>query len=140
MGKNRSTIANSVRLLRLPEFGLEALREGRITAGHARALLALKDEEDVRSALAQVIAKELSVRATERMVTDMTRPSAPLRAKRERAHNRALDFATKLLRNSLQTGVAIKAPPKKGRPGKIVIDYADDEDLQRLLELMRKDR
>ena len=140
VGKNRSTIANAVRLLRLPDFGLEALREGRISAGHARALLALRDEEDLRRALAQVIAKELSVRATERLVSEMTRPSAPARAKRVREKNRAMEFATKLLRNSLQTGVSIKPPTRKGSVSKIVVEYADDEDLQRLIELMRADQ
>ncbi|MEZ4322969.1 MAG: ParB/RepB/Spo0J family partition protein [Myxococcota bacterium] len=131
VGKQRSTVANAVRLLKLPDFALSALRDARITAGHARALLALDDEEILRRVLAKVIAQQLSVRQTERLIADQNRAPARARVRSQRT----LDYATKLLRDSLHTSVAIQ-PRKKGG-GRIVIDYADAEDLERLIHRLR---
>ena len=123
-----------MRLLKLPEFGLKALREGRISAGHARAMLPL-EEPDMRRLLAKIIAQQLSVRQTERLVTEMTR-TVVTRARATRERKQTMDYATKLLRDSLRTSVEIK-PLKKGG-GRIVIDYADAEDLERLIHRLRE--
>lgn len=135
VGKNRSTVANAVRLLKLPDFGQQALREGRISAGHARAMLPL-DDNDLRRVLAKVIAQGLSVRQTERLVSDLTR-TVVARAKQAKNRAKTLDYATRLLRDSLRTSVEIK-PLKKGG-GRILIDYADAEDLERLIQQLRAD-
>jgi ParB family chromosome partitioning protein len=136
VGKDRSTVANLIRLLRLPEFVLVALRDGRITAGHARALLPLTDAEDLRRLLARILAQGLSVRAVERMVAELVRVPSVVSAER-RAKERTMDYAVKLLEEALHTSVAIK--PRKRGGGRIVIDYADGEDLERLIGQLRKD-
>ncbi|MCA9572607.1 MAG: ParB/RepB/Spo0J family partition protein [Myxococcales bacterium] len=136
VGRQRPTIANALRLLKLPEFALLALRDGRITAGHARALLPLDDETAVKTVLAKVIAQGLSVRATERMVRDLTRAPVP-RTGDDGENRRAMDYATRLLRDALRTSVAIL--PKKKGGGRIVIDYADAEDLERLIHRLRQE-
>lgn len=137
-GKDRSTVANTLRLLKLPEFVLGALREGRISAGHARALLPLSDNEELRRALAKVIAQQLSVRATERMVQQLTRIDPVVRSTERMRRERTMEYATGLLEKALHTSVRIK-PLKRGG-GRISIDYADSEDLERLITLLRGDR
>lgn len=134
LGRDRSTVANAIRLLKAPDFVLQAVRDGRITAGHARALLPLEDVDELRQTLARVIAQQLSVRATERLVGELTRVQV-VRQQERRSRQRAFDYATKLLEDSLHTSVRIK-PLKKGG-GTIVIDYADNEDLERLIGKLR---
>jgi ParB family chromosome partitioning protein len=133
VGKQRSTVANAMRLLKLPDYALEALRDGRISAGHARALLGLDDDDALRQVLTRIVAEGLSVRATERLVSAARRE--PVRA-RDRSQ-RTLDYATKLLRDALRTSVAIK--PRKRGGGRIVIDYADAEDLERLIHRLKSE-
>jgi ParB family chromosome partitioning protein len=137
VGKNRTTIANSLRLLRLPEFALTALQAGRISAGHARALVPLADTpDDLRTLLARVLAQQLSVRATEKLVAQVSATPRPVRnATRARREN-TFDYATRILTESLQTGVAIR-PLKKGG-GRIIVDYSDAEELERLITHMRR--
>lgn len=134
VGKQRPTVANAIRLLRLPDYALQALRDGRISAGHARALLALADDELLRRVLGRVIAQGLSVRATERLVAEHTRQ--PIAKARDANQKRTLDYATRLLREALHTSVEIKPRQKGG--GRIVIDYADAEDLERLIGKLRE--
>ena len=136
VGKDRSTVANAIRLLKLPDFVLDALRDGRVTQGHARALLPLGDVEEVRRTLAKVIAQGMSVRATERLVSSLIKVRT-VRGRTDRSRQRTLEYATKLLEDSLRTSVAIK-PRRKGG-GRIVIDYADSEELERLITTLRED-
>ncbi len=136
VGKDRSTVANLVRLLRLPDFVLAAVRDRRISAGHARALLPLTDPEELRRVLARVVAQGLSVRAVERLVAEMVRVPTVLTAER-RARERTMDYAVKLLEEALHTSVAIRSRKRGG--GRIVIDYADGEDLERLITHLRSE-
>jgi len=137
VSKDRSTIANLVRLLRLPDFVLDTLREGRISAGHARALLPLTDEDELRRTLSKVLAHGLSVRATERLVSELVKVPSVVKTHQRRQRERTMEYAVKLLQESLHTSVDIK-PKKKG--GTIVIDYADAEDLERLIGILRETR
>lgn len=134
VGKDRSTVANAVRLLRLPEFVLLAMRDGRISAGHARAMLPLTEEDELRRVLSKVVAQGLNVRQTERLVAGLVKLPAAVSADRRR-RERTLEYAEKLLRDRLHTSVAIKSLKKGG--GRIQIDYADAEDLERLIGLLR---
>lgn len=135
VGKERPTIANALRLLRLPEFVLEAMRGKRISAGHARALVPLVSAEDSRRVLARIVAQDLSVRATEAAVArvvkgeDDAEDPPPVRATHE--------YATKLLSEALHTSVVVRA--KRDGSGSIVIDFADAEDLDRLIRAIRDD-
>lgn len=134
VGKRRTTITNALRLLKLPEIGLAALREGRIDAGHARALLPLADRErELGRLIARIEADGLSVRAVEAAVA--RRVEGPGSKPKSNKNNKALNYATEVLVKSLHTSVAIR-PLKKGG-GRIVIDYADREELDRLVEQLR---
>jgi ParB family chromosome partitioning protein len=135
VGRRRPTIANALRLLKLPDYALQALRDGRLTAGHARALLPLADDPALKGLIGKILAQGLSVRNTEQIVKDLTRTRKP-RTGDDGENKRTLDYATRLLRDALRTSVAIK-PRKKGG-GRIVIDYADGEDLERLIHRLRE--
>ena len=137
VSKDRSTVANLVRLLRLPDFVIDTLREGRISAGHARALLPLTDEDELRRVLSKVLAHGLNVRATERLVAELVKVPSVVKTHQRRQRERTMEYAVKLLEESLHTSVDIK-PKKKG--GTIVIDYADAEDLERLIGMLRESR
>jgi len=134
VGKNRATVANALRLLKLPDNVLGAVRDRTISAGHARTLLPLLELGNLRTALAKVIAGGLSVRATERLVNQMLRPQGVHHLDKAR-HDKTYGYATETLTKSLHTSVAIK-PRKKGG-GRIVIDYADREDLDRLIQQLK---
>ncbi len=128
VGKDRATVANAVRLLRLPGAVKQLLTERRLEAGHARALLALERAEDQLS-LAQLAARRaLSVREVERRVA---RLRAPRRAHGRRdANTRA---AEEKLRAALGTRVAIT---RRGRGGTLRLAFASEAELQRLYELL----
>jgi ParB family chromosome partitioning protein len=135
VGKDRATVANAIRLLKLPPAALAALREGRITAGHARALLPLADDpQELVRLMTLVVARGWNVRLTERAVAARLRMPRASNA-RERQRARTLDYVRKLLEESLHTSVAIR--PRSRGGGRIVIDYADGEDLERLIATMR---
>jgi ParB family chromosome partitioning protein len=132
VGKDRTTVANSVRLLKLPDFAMGALRQGEITSGHAKALLSLSDEVKIRKALHKILDEGLSVRATERLVQGMLKP------KRSRARlSPVYRHATALLTQAMGTKVAIE-PRARGNRGRIVIDYYSSEDLTRLVDWLAR--
>jgi len=134
-GKDRATIANSVRLLRLEEPIQELLEEGRLSAGHGRALLAVDDAKE-RLDLARRIARGgMTVRQLERHVARAGR------AKPERPAI-AIDPNTKWALEELQRKFGTKItihPLRAGRPGQLVFEYYDAADLTRLYaQLMRE--
>jgi ParB family chromosome partitioning protein len=130
VAKDRATVANALRLLKLPPEGLRALRERSISAGHARALLAVEEPEAFKVALATVIARELSVRATEQLVRSLKK--APAASKKpDRGLTRLGDQLTRTL------GSRVQLKPRAGGGGRILIDYADAEELERLVGKFR---
>ncbi len=135
VGKKRATVANLLRLLKLPEFVLDAVRGGRLSAGHARALLPVTDPQELRKLVAMVIARHWSVRRTEREVAALTRTPAPVRTTARDRRDRAYAYATQLLTDALHTSVQIRPLQRGG--GRIVIDYSDAEDLERLIAHLR---
>lgn len=135
VGKDRATVANAIRLLRLPEFALEALRSEHISAGHARALLPLVGVPDVlRQTLREVVSKSLSVRATERLVRQRRPDAAPDLRSPTPAPSAAHDRVAQEIAQALQAEVKV-TPGRKG--GRITIRYGSDEDLDRLLGAFR---
>jgi ParB family chromosome partitioning protein len=138
VGKDRTTISNAIRLLRLPEFVLDALQAGRISAGHARAMLPLADENQQRLVLAKIEARGLSVRQTESLVkgldlsTDL--PNEPTEPSKKIS---AFEYAETVLREALHTSVAIKAGARG--TGQIIIKYSNAEDLERLISLLQRE-
>ncbi|MGI6508926.1 MAG: ParB/RepB/Spo0J family partition protein [Saccharofermentanales bacterium] len=136
IGRSRSAVTNTLRLLNLPENIRDMVRRGELSSGHARALLALSDASAQSDAAGVVLAKQLSVRDTERLVKEINAPPAPpvQRAPvddRTDLHVRAVE---EQLRRSLGTKVTIK-DTKAGR-GSIVIRYHSADELERLLELL----
>ena len=134
-GKDRATIANSVRLLRLEQPIQVLLEEGRLSAGHGRALLAVADSKD-RLELARRIARGgMTVRQVERYATRAarTKPETP-----PAALDPNTKWAIEELERKFGTKIAIH-PLRPGRPGQLVFEYYDARDLTRLYDqLMRE--
>ena len=131
-GKDRTTIANSLRLLRLEQPIQELIEEGRLTPGHARPLLSMIDGDE-RIALARKIARTgITVRQVERMLARSGRPrSAPASVQVDPNTKAALED----LQRQYATRVHIK-PAFSGRPGELSFEYYDNTDLMRLYELL----
>src|SRR6266436_5118801 len=129
VGRDRSSIANCLRLLKLPEPVQKDLRAGRLTMGHARALLSLTSPADQLKLREEILAHSWSVRATEEGV-QRKRRSAPRRLGRRSADLAALEDS---LRQALATRVRLVGNERAGR---IEITYTSAEDLERLTELI----
>ncbi len=129
LGKDRSTVANLIRLLDLPEAARTALDNRTITAGHARALLPLKDEKQLGAVLTDVVRRQLSVRQTEalvrRLLTKKTRAGA--------VHDEALRNIEETMQKLLATRVNIRGRVNRGV---IEISYFNQEDLLRILGIL----
>jgi len=131
VGKDRSSVANYLRLLRLPEEVRGDVGSGTLSMGHARALLGLSDPAAQRHAAREVIARSLSVRETEALVKKLAAPPGsrpPAGARPTDVHTRA---AEDRLRFALGTKVRIV---RRGVGGTIEIDFASESELNRLYE------
>jgi ParB family chromosome partitioning protein len=129
-GKDRTTIANAVRLLKLEEPILELLEAGRLTSGHGRALLAI-DDPRMRLSLAQRIARTgMTVRQVERLATRGPRPRAAGVTHQPDPNTKA---ALEDLQREYGTRVMIQ-PRRSGKPGQLIFEYYDDSDLTRLYD------
>jgi len=135
IGKDRATVANAVRLLKLPQEIKAYLADESISSGHARTLLGLDNPAEQKMACAKVIKRSLSVRETERLVKRLNAQ----RSKRDvdvmppREEELNLEFLEETLRKFLGTKVRI---PKRGRKGKIEIEFYSEEDLERIVEII----
>jgi ParB family chromosome partitioning protein len=131
VGKDRSSIANYVRLLRLPQEVRTSVASNALSMGHARALLALTEEAAQLRVARDVIARNLSVRETEALVRkDGQKADGKKEAPKTDVHTRA---AEDRLRLALGTRVRIN---RKGKSGRIEIDFTSEDELQRLFELL----
>lgn len=129
VGKDRASIANALRLLKLPHPVREDLIEGTLSAGHGRALLGLEARDLQLKARDAIIRRGLSVRATELLVKRLKAlPAAQDRGIRRKAP--ALAQAEEQLRRALATKVRII---RRGRRGRIEVEFYSDEDLDRLI-------
>jgi ParB family chromosome partitioning protein len=133
VGKDRSTVANMVRLLKLPDEVQEEVAAGRLSMGHARALLTLTDAAAQRTLARDIIARNLSVRETEGLVKKSVEP-APTRTvstpQPADVHTRA---AEDKLRLQLGTRVRIV---RRGKQGRIEIEFASEEELIRIYDAL----
>lgn len=137
VGKKRVTITNTLRLLNLPEDVQQAVIEGAITMGHARALLALPNPKAQSAACNAIVEKGLSVRQVERM----TSPSEPKHAPRSAApKNPNIAAIEDDLRKALGTRVSVTTAGKDMSKGKIVIDYYSLDDFDRILDRLKSNR
>jgi ParB family chromosome partitioning protein len=129
VGKERSTIANVVRLLKLPDDVVTQLSRGDLTMGHARALLGIDDAAALRRAAREVVDQKLSVRDTELLVRRLTAP-AP-RRREDAGADANTRAAEEKLRFALGTRVRIV---RKGKGGRVEIEFGDEDELQRIYE------
>ena len=134
VGKDRSSIANYVRLLKLPHEVRESVASGGLSMGHARALAGIADEASLLRLARDVIAKQLSVRETEALIRKTTAPPAEKTESPKDVHTRA---AEEQLRFALGTRVRIV---RKGKAGRIEVDFTSEDELQRIYELLTERR
>lgn len=133
VGKDRSSVANTIRLLRLPAEVRNDVASKALSMGHARALLALPTEADQRRIARDVIARGLSVRETESLVKRAVEPgakAAPAAPKPKDVHTRAAEEA---MHRAIGAPVEIV---RKGRGGQVVIKFSSEDDLQRLYDYL----
>ena len=133
VGKSRPAVGNALRLLSLCPAVLELVEQGRLSAGHARALLAIKSAPEQYAVAMKVINLQLSVRQTENMCKNLTR-----KPKQEQLKPIAVDYIAeceKTLSKRLSRGVRIVNGKRKGR---VELEYYGEEDLQQLYELLER--
>ena len=131
VGKDRATVANYARLLLLPPEVQADVAAGALTMGHARALLGLAEAEAQRRAAREVVDGGLSVRETEALVKKLANPLSPPPAPKTAAVDVHTQAAQDRLRVALGARVRIV---RKGRKGRIEIDFGSEDELQRLFE------
>ncbi|MHB1454554.1 MAG: ParB/RepB/Spo0J family partition protein [Saccharofermentanales bacterium] len=136
VGKSRPAIANSLRLLNLPEEIREMVTREELSAGHARALLSLLTKEDQIAGAKIILDKQYSVRDTEKLVKHLLKPKRAKKEPDQQVVNSIFDFEKKLT-ESLGTRVKLRDKNKKGS---IIIEYYSYEDLDRIFELISGER
>lgn len=138
VGKDRSSVANILRLLKLPRDVQDEVSAGRLSMGHARALLALEQEQAQRNLARQVVARALSVRETEQLVTHtLARPGA---ATKTPAPAATVDVHTRAAQDKLSLALGAKVSiVRRGKGGDIRIPFKNEDELQRLYEALTID-
>lgn len=140
VGRDRSTVANLVRLLRLPEPVQELLRSGGLQMGHARALLALEDDDERVELARWAVAESLTVRDVEAAVNGHRgrrgRTRRPGRKRQSDSDPQLTEFEERLQH---RFGTAVNIRRGKGKQGRIEVEFYDDVDLERILELLLED-
>ena len=136
VGKNRATVANALRLIKLPPEVQAHVRDGRLSSGHAKVILGLKHAKDQVAAAKRVIKKELSVRQTEELLGTLGQ-ATPDKIKRGAGKGAGTNAHIIDLENKLQErlGTKVTLRYRKGK-GSVDIKFFDDDDLQRILEML----
>ena len=130
VGKSRPAVANALRLLNLPDSAAEFLKDGRISAGHARALLSLESEADMLKVCEEIVKKDLSVRQTEKLCKLMQKQSKEKPAEYEKKPS-FYSMVELALQESL--GRKISISKSKGKEGGVIsIEFYSDEELTEL--------
>ena len=141
VGKSRPAVANALRLLKLPEDILAALRSGELSSGHARAILAVLGPADQATLFRRILDEGLSVRQAEALASDLNAGKRPESAKKSDKPSRPLTVELKDMEQRLigylGTKVQLKGDEKKGS---ITIEYFSMDDLERVYDLMTGDK
>jgi ParB family chromosome partitioning protein len=138
VGKDRTTIANMLRLLQLPESVRNLLQNGQLTMGHAKVLLGLEDPEMIATLAREIVKEGLTVREIERRLRDFVGPHTGKKAGRPRSADRLSPEIKRIenrLRHFLQTDVTVSVG--KNNRGTLTIHFYSADDLERLLEVLR---
>jgi ParB family chromosome partitioning protein len=135
IGRSRPQVSNTLRLLKLPPLVQRRVAASVLSAGHARALLALPDAAAMERLAQKIVAEGMSVRATEEAVTLYQSPAAPAKNNipRPGARHERLDYLASSLSDRLDTNVKISLGARKGR---VSIEFASVEDLNRIMEVL----
>lgn len=138
VSKNRATITNSMRLLKLDKRVQEMLVQGQVTSGHARALLALESGEQQYQAALKIISERLSVREVERLVKALNKP----KKEEKKEEERDLSFIFKDLEERMKRimGTKVVINKRDRNKGKIEIEYYSEAELERIVELIESIR
>jgi ParB family transcriptional regulator, chromosome partitioning protein len=137
-GKDRASVANFLRLLRLPPSVQEQVEKGELSFGHARTLLSLDDPEAILKAAQKVTALAMSVRQTETYVQGVLNPET--KQPKSEQKGKLVDPNVREVQDTLQRalGLKVRVEDRKGR-GRLIIEYAKIEEFDRLLEMLVKD-
>lgn len=134
VGKQRSTVTNYLRLLKLPPLVQAGIRDRMISMGHARALLSIEHEPQQLELYREIIRKDLSVRAVEQTVKKLKSGGTESKAQKEPLAQEYIDLKEQLA-EYFNTSVDVKRSPKGA--GQIVIKFASDEDLEKIVERLQ---
>lgn len=137
VGKNRSTIANYLRLLKLDPIIQTGIRDGFISMGHGRALINIEDANDQLEIYERIVSDKLSVRDTEAIVRQQKSPSTASSAKKKQLPSYAQE-AKALLTDVLESKVSVKV--SGSGKGQLVIPFKDKEELERLLNRIKSEK
>ena len=135
VGKNRSTITNALRLLQLPSDIKKSLRNNQISAGHGRAILAMKTKQGMLKLWQIIIKHDLSVRGAENFSKEKNKSTAKTKTRKIKSKNRLVLQLEDELISIFGTKVKLNHKGKKG--GSIQVNYFSDDDLERILDLIR---
>lgn len=134
VGKERSTVANALRINQLPDFAKEDLVSGMLTMGHARVLLSLPDEESMRETRDQIMEKGLNVRQAEELVRQKKNKPVAVRKPVKRARQQLSESYCKTFTSNLGKYLESKVRlVQHGNRGKVEIEYSSSDDLERLM-------
>ncbi|MGE6755021.1 ParB/RepB/Spo0J family partition protein [Rossellomorea sp. NPDC071047] len=133
LGKSRPHIANHIRLLSLPSPIQELISEGKLTMGHGRALLGLKNKKNLSTVVNRILKESLNVRQLEKIIQELNE-NVPRETKKTERKDVFIQEQESLLRERFGTTVTIKQSKKKG---KIELEFFSKEDLDRILELLQ---
>jgi len=137
IGKDLSSVSNTMRLLNLPEEVKEMVREGKLTEGHARAVLSIGERDEQIRLANEIVERKMSVRAAEASAGEVKRSRRSKDAKSARAKKEKpahITFLEEAVSKHLGTRVTIEE--KRGGKGRIIIEFYSHEDFERLTELM----
>lgn len=134
IGKSRSYVANTLRLVNLPQFIKEKIIDESISSGHARILLRFLDEELQRELMIKVIENQLSVRQLENLANSILKPKEEKSKKEKKKKDHLIAYIEDNLKSLLGTKVNIINGKKKG---KIEIEYYSEDELNRIIEFMQ---
>lgn len=135
IGKSRSHISNTIRLLSLPDHVITFVNNGQLSMGHARALLGLKNKEDLNQLVKKIIKEQLNVRQVERLVSELNEKKPKKKKKRTVKKDIFLLRQEEILREHLGTNVKIE---KNKNKGKIEIEFYSDDELEKIINLLKQ--
>lgn len=139
VGKNRSTVTNTIRLLKLPEEIQKSLIQGEISAGHARALITINNREFQLAIFRNIVKNSLTVRKVEALVQEMSKPASNKPKEQKKTEGKTRYSISKTdIENKLRSilGTKVSCSQKKDGTGELKIEFYSNDELERLFDLL----